>query len=66
MTKGWKRPVVWLDCEECGASHPAQPNASPSVPRETRCPRCLNAEIARLQRQVAEYVAMAAGAIGHA
>lgn len=40
----------WLICEGCGAEWPALENASPGVPRETRCQRCLVNEVARLTR----------------
>lgn len=50
-----KYPVRWIECESCGASHPVGVNQSPGVPQESRCPRCLNVEIARLQRLLAEH-----------
>lgn len=42
--------IEWLICEICDAQHPAKENMSPGVPRETRCQRCLIAEISHLRR----------------
>jgi len=44
------RTVVWIVCDSCGREHPVEPNQSPGVPRETRCQRCLVAELGRLVR----------------
>lgn len=46
--------IEWIVCPECGLEHPVGVNVSPGVKRERRCSRCLNVEIAKLQRQLKE------------
>lgn len=46
------KSIEWVNCSECDYVHPVEPSQSPGIARETRCMRCLNAEISRLRRQV--------------
>jgi hypothetical protein len=46
------QPIEWVMCEGCGSVHPVEPSMAPGVGRETRCQRCLIAEIGRLERRL--------------
>jgi hypothetical protein len=48
------RPVEWVVCSECSATHPVEPSHSPGIERETKCARCYNAEVAKLTRELQE------------